>query len=287
MIVISGALVLIAAVLLVLGIALPELNVVYASIGVSLLAFAFLIVGVLQRRHERPATAGEPSGTTSAPRVTPADSEISPEAWTAVRPSRAPASRTAAAAVVEDSVAGVLVVPGRPRYHVDGCRYLVDKQVEERSVATARSEGLTNCGVCDPDGVLAEQARVGTDSSAFAAEDPTEVAEAAAAVAPAKRTPVRRASSSGQRPRKTSSSVAAGADQTSKTSKTSNAAARPAPATRASRANTGRGVKATPTKTTPTKTKASKAGSPPAKASKSGAKPAAKKTPPPASRPPT
>lgn len=281
MIVISGALVLIAAVLLVLGIALPELNVVYASIGVSLLAFAFLIVGVLQRRHERPATAGEPSGTTSAPRVTPAGPQISSEAWTAVRPSRAPASRTAAAAGVEDSVAAVLVVPGRPRYHVDGCRYLADKEVEERTVATAHSEGLTNCGVCNPDGVLAEQASFGTDSSAFAAEDPTAVAEAAAPVAPAKRTPARRAPSSGQRPRTTSSNAAAGAEQTSKASKASKASkVRGSSAPASTPSGSGK-------PTNPSKPKASKAGTSPAKASKSGAKPAAKKTPPPASRPPT
>ena len=50
MIVISGALVLVALVLLVVGLTMEDLPFVYGSIGTSLLAFVFLVVGVLQRR---------------------------------------------------------------------------------------------------------------------------------------------------------------------------------------------------------------------------------------------
>ncbi|HWH28602.1 MAG TPA: hypothetical protein VNU26_06500, partial [Mycobacteriales bacterium] len=63
----------------------------------------------------------------------------------------------------EDDVAGgaggatVLVVPGRPRYHVDGCRYLTGKDVEEVGVEEARSQ-YSPCGVCKPDAVLAAEA---------------------------------------------------------------------------------------------------------------------------------
>ena len=52
MIVISGALVLAALVLLVLGLVAQELAFVYASIGVTLVSLAFLGVGVMQRRGE-------------------------------------------------------------------------------------------------------------------------------------------------------------------------------------------------------------------------------------------
>lgn len=52
MIVISGALVLVALALLVVGLLEPQLGYVYASIAVSLAAFGFLIAGILQRRGE-------------------------------------------------------------------------------------------------------------------------------------------------------------------------------------------------------------------------------------------
>jgi hypothetical protein len=65
-IVISGALVLVALVLLVIGLVSTALSFVYASIAVSVVSFAFLLVGILQRRGEQlPDT--EPG--TASPRV--------------------------------------------------------------------------------------------------------------------------------------------------------------------------------------------------------------------------
>ena len=59
MIVISGALVVVALVLLVLGVTGPELDLVYGSIAVSLLSLVFLVLGIIQRRGEvLPAAAG-------------------------------------------------------------------------------------------------------------------------------------------------------------------------------------------------------------------------------------
>jgi hypothetical protein len=52
-IVISGALVLVALVLLVIGLVSTALSFVYASIAVSVVSFAFLLVGILQRRGEQ------------------------------------------------------------------------------------------------------------------------------------------------------------------------------------------------------------------------------------------
>ena len=170
MIVISGALVLVALVLLIIGLISTSLGFVYASIAVSVVAFAFLLVGILQRRGEQvPETAS--GAVPTAPRTpVPAGSDV--EGVTAILPnSRADAPAAAevplAAATpgrdvggaVDDSVSGsVLVVPGRPRYHVGGCRYLTGKDPDEVDVQTARTDGYTACGVCKPDAALAEAA---------------------------------------------------------------------------------------------------------------------------------
>ncbi|MFN2522307.1 MAG: hypothetical protein ABR614_03215, partial [Mycobacteriales bacterium] len=53
MIVISGALVLVALVLLIIGLVSTSLPFVYASIAVSVVSFVFLLIGILQRRNEK------------------------------------------------------------------------------------------------------------------------------------------------------------------------------------------------------------------------------------------
>ena len=67
MIVISGALVLVALVLLVIGLIQPELGFVYASIAVSVAAFVFLIIGVLQRRGELISPSQAPTDPLDVP----------------------------------------------------------------------------------------------------------------------------------------------------------------------------------------------------------------------------
>lgn len=67
MIVISGALVLVALVLLVIGLIQPELGFVYASIAVSVAAFVFLIIGVLQRRGELISPSQAPTDPSDVP----------------------------------------------------------------------------------------------------------------------------------------------------------------------------------------------------------------------------
>ena len=172
MIVISGALVLVALVLLVLGLTMTDLNFVYGSIAVSLISFVFLVIGILQRRGEpapdaAPAVTedGDDSGDTAPP------AEVVPARSARTRAVRV--SEPADDGVVEDEEtdelvgggATVLVVPGRPRYHVDGCRYLAGKDVEEVDVDVAREE-YSPCGVCKPEDALA------------AAEEPAEDEEA-------------------------------------------------------------------------------------------------------------
>ena len=156
MIVISGALVLVALVLLIIGVVGPDLSFVYASIAVSLVSLVFLVVGILQRRGES-TPAGESAAP--APQVTPADDVTavvpSQEARASMRPAvqEPPAAATAAADL--ETGGTVLVVEGRPRYHVEGCRYLSGKSAEAVDVLDAREEGFSPCGVCKPDDALA------------------------------------------------------------------------------------------------------------------------------------
>ncbi len=74
--------------------------------------------------------------------------------------------------VADELLAGglVLVVAGRPRYHVDGCRYLNGKDVEELDVFDAQDEGFTPCGVCKPDEALAAELEGGDVELVDAAE---------------------------------------------------------------------------------------------------------------------
>ena len=196
MIVISGALVLVALVLLVIGLLQHPLGYVYASIAVSLAAFGFLIVGILQRRGEISGPVGEPAisppptfgaGTpgsnvvttnpsrgrteapepvVNAPETDSADS-LDP-AIGAVAATAAPQQPYAAPeppvehdldrAAVHELAGTVLIMPGRPRYHVAGCRYLLGKDAAEVDVRDARHEGFTPCGVCKPDQALGHPA---------------------------------------------------------------------------------------------------------------------------------
>jgi hypothetical protein len=143
LIVISGVLAIVALALLIAGLASTGLTLVYISIAVSLVSAVFLGVGAYQRRGEEvptarpvpePAFAGDEVTRVVSPVSTPAEAEV-----------------TFAAAPSSEGGPTVLVVPGRPRYHVDGCRYLVGKESEERLVAEARNEGYTACGICRPD----------------------------------------------------------------------------------------------------------------------------------------
>jgi hypothetical protein len=58
------------------------------------------------------------------------------------------------AALIARLPAEVLVVDGRPRYHVTGCRHLSEREYEPLPVAEAVELGFTPCGWCQPDTVL-------------------------------------------------------------------------------------------------------------------------------------
>jgi hypothetical protein len=100
----------------------------------------------------------------------------------------APAAAPAAPAAAQAS-GTVLVVQGRPRYHVSGCRYLAGKLAEEVEVDEARAEGFTACGVCKPDAALVAGPAAVEAVPAASTEEPAEAVTVleAAPTAPARK----------------------------------------------------------------------------------------------------
>ncbi len=62
------------------------------------------------------------------------------------------------AEMVSEYGGSVLVIEGEPDYHVDRCRALTGRDVEETDVLDARDDGFHPCRACRPDGVLAGEA---------------------------------------------------------------------------------------------------------------------------------
>jgi hypothetical protein len=189
LIVISGALVLVAAVLLVLGI-ITSITLVYAAIGLSIVSAVFLLVGVFQR----PVPTGEPRESESdarrrqAVRREDGDSVDSPDRAGAIskepvtqakepepeplddihlvddpsEPSEAaaefPLEKANADFEARSAATGadVLVISGRPRYHMGGCAYVDgNDDSEPLELNEARELGFTPCGSCRPNETLA------------------------------------------------------------------------------------------------------------------------------------
>ncbi|MBB5077116.1 hypothetical protein [Nonomuraea endophytica] len=168
MILISAGLVLAAVVLLIAGFVLAKPFLIMWSIVVSVLSALFLVIGALLRRHElfpggragATATPPEPAkfGYPQPPHSdqAPAGAPPSPPRTqtfqqTATIPSPAP-RRPAARGISPDAL--VLVIPGRKRYHVPGCRQLIGRDHEELTFEEAREEGFTPCTSCLPDAAL-------------------------------------------------------------------------------------------------------------------------------------
>lgn len=53
----------------------------------------------------------------------------------------------------------VLVIDGRPRYHVAGCVHLLGRPFEPLAVSEAVELGFSPCGLCEPDSALLADAR--------------------------------------------------------------------------------------------------------------------------------
>ncbi|MFI9551631.1 hypothetical protein [Nonomuraea endophytica] len=157
-----------AVVLLIAGFVLAKPFLIMWSIVVSVLSALFLVIGALLRRHElfpggragATATPPEPAkfGYPQPPHSdqAPAGAPPSPPRTqtfqqTATVPSPAP-RRPAARGISPDAL--VLVIPGRKRYHVPGCRQLIGRDHEELTFEEAREEGFTPCTSCLPDAAL-------------------------------------------------------------------------------------------------------------------------------------
>jgi hypothetical protein len=53
----------------------------------------------------------------------------------------------------------VLVVDEHPRYHLEGCRFLVGRPAIPLPMDEARTDGFTPCALCAPDRTLADRER--------------------------------------------------------------------------------------------------------------------------------
>ncbi len=67
-----------------------------------------------------------------------------------------PMSDALRAAQLDDAV---LVVDGRPRYHLPDCPHLAGKDTVALPLSTARRSGFTPCAICRPDSTLLARAR--------------------------------------------------------------------------------------------------------------------------------
>ena len=259
MIVVSGALVVLSIILLVTGlVASDELTLIYVSIGSSVLAGIFLILGALQRRDDKPAAAS----------AAKADSTAAFERVTTVSVTKPQA--TAAAASSRSDAPVVSVVPGRPRFHTADCRFLAGRpDVETIPADSAASQGYTECGVCKPSEQLAASGRpaepVTEDVVTAQAEDSLEAELETATSRTSTRTAAAKPAA-----RKTAAAKATKAPAKTASARTASArtaatkpAARAAAKTTAARATTAKATAAKPAKTAA------------AKATKAAAKPAA------------
>ncbi|GGS53888.1 hypothetical protein GCM10010156_10780 [Planobispora rosea] len=169
MILISAGLVLTAVVLLIAGVVLGRPPLVIWSIAVSMLSAVFLVIGALLRRHELFPGGGRAGAVPPSPHPGTGPAGPVPAPPMASHPQRIPAGRPAtphgtrqtAATPPRPAPAGqpgvldaesiVLVIPGRRRYHVAGCRQLAGREYEELTHEEARAEGFTPCTTCLPE----------------------------------------------------------------------------------------------------------------------------------------
>ncbi len=81
------------------------------------------------------------------------DDEDPPDEPVAQRVTAADAARVARMS------SDVLVIDGRPRYHVAGCVHLLGRPFEPLPVSEAVELGFSPCGLCEPDSALLADAR--------------------------------------------------------------------------------------------------------------------------------
>ncbi|WP_184757545.1 hypothetical protein [Streptosporangium album] len=194
-----------AIVLLIAGFVLGQAFLVMWSIAVSVLSAVFLVIGALLRRHELFPSGGHtgstplppkgpvPAGPMPAPHmmsdrhVPSAPHAMAPQgmrqtATATPQPRMSPVAGRASAVRrgLLDAQAIVLVIPGRKRYHVAGCRQLAGRDHEELTHEEAREEGFTPCTTCLPELTRENQPRDASRGAQEPAASPTPSQEPAA-----------------------------------------------------------------------------------------------------------
>ena len=217
MIVVSAVLVAVALLFLVIGLFGDGLGFIWASIITSVVAGVFLLLGALQRRGT-PATAADtgPTSPEMLERVTAVS--VRPREDAPVVDESFPEEPAAAAAEVS-------VVPGRPRYHTAGCRFLAGRpDVQTISLDMAQGEGYTACGVCKPDQALAAAASAvlppaepEVDEESTAEFDETAVLAATSSPGRARKAPAKKAPAKTAAAKKTAAAATTTATRTAST----------------------------------------------------------------------
>ncbi len=196
MIILSLLLVLASAALLATGVVEGSHPLIWASIGASVVAAGALAASIIYRRARLPETGplgtsslGRSGETQQLPAMPPPAGPFGPaetadtdthlaetDAVAATEPPPAadkdttdypdppdepPEEDVSApdALRVVDITDEVLVVDGRPRYHVAGCPHLSGKEAVPLSRLEAREAGFTPCSLCAPDATFADAIR--------------------------------------------------------------------------------------------------------------------------------
>ncbi len=152
--------------LLATGLVTASLPMELGSIAAALLSGVALYLGVRQRRPFAGEAAEEDAEVSTEPVWRAADRlrepEQAQEAPSAVATDEEPEEEEvspADALLVGARTDSVLVVDGRPRYHLAGCPSLSEREIVLFPVSEARAAGFTPCGWCGPDAHLLASGR--------------------------------------------------------------------------------------------------------------------------------
>ncbi|MEU9885661.1 hypothetical protein [Sphaerisporangium sp. NPDC051011] len=94
----------------------------------------------------------------------PGSASPSSRTFPATVPAGVPAVAGAGGGLAPDTI--VLVVPGRKRFHLPGCRQLAGRETDELTYEEARDEGFSACTTCFPEGVIKPTSASGSAETA-------------------------------------------------------------------------------------------------------------------------
>jgi hypothetical protein len=161
-----------AATLLVLGLWQSSSVLLSGSIAASLFAAVMLVVGArrvtnrlaeeLADEPEQPPDDDVVDSSNTQTMTIPVQGRAPERQDDEPDPPDEPAPQqvsAADAARVGRMLNEVLVVDGRPRYHLAGCVHLLGRESEPLPVSEAIELGFTPCSLCEPDSALLADAR--------------------------------------------------------------------------------------------------------------------------------